>query len=213
MVGKYKKNGEEYIRVTSILELMMPFHKDSFETSMRTQGIDPHWVMERSQRVGSMIHSWIENAFLGMKVLDIKPKDEQERMYRESVDGFLALELANFKSAEKRVSNREFRFMGTLDAIVDNTITDFKVWNCWNGKMPAPSTLKAKLKKVQMQLSLYNYACGCQYKQAVVFFRPDNKWEWIDLEYTDKPIKWLRDNREKVREKMLEESELVDLDY
>jgi hypothetical protein len=103
--------------------------------------------------------------------------------------------------------------MGTLDAIIGDTIVDFKVWNAWNGKVPAMATLKQKIKKVQYQLSLYNYALLCQYKLAVVYFRPDNKWEWIELDYTDKPIKWLRDNREKVREKMLEESELVDLDY
>lgn len=195
----YTKNGNKYLSVTSILQLMFPFDSSSFDTWAVQHGYDPKWILRESSRIGTLVHSWCENRLENIEWADQMPVTKIERGYHQGVIKFFADIKPTGKSiSEFEVYCNEFRYAGRTDGLIDSEsfigFVDYKVFGAWRGKYKEDAD---KIKKVSIQLSMYKYCLGDAGKNkdiAVVLFKPDGSYEMRRLEYTETWKEWIVQN-------------------
>jgi hypothetical protein len=206
----YTIDGVPYISVTSILSLMFPFNKRHYIKWCKENGIDHKEVTEYSQRLGTMVSTWVELRHLGLRELDPLPLMDKELRYRRGVDTFCSD--WDILASEQVIVCPELKYAGRLDAIAQKPggipkYIDFKSWGAWKEEFDPESTgTKKKLRKAQVQLSMYQYADQPDgipaYEQSVIVFTPDGSYEEFELEYTDEFVPWIKKNQDKINKQL-----------
>ena len=203
----YTIDGTPYLSVTSILSLMFPFNKKIYVKWCKDNGIDHEEVTRLSQRLGTMVSTWVELRHLGLRELDPLPIVDRDLRYKRGVEKFCSE--WNIIECERLILCESLRYAGRLDAIAQKPkgvpkYIDFKSWGAWKDEFDPESTgTKKKLRKAQIQLSMYQYADQPDgipaYDQSVVVFTPDGSYEEFPLEYTDEFIPWIEKNQDKIK--------------
>lgn len=196
----YEKDGDRYVSVTSVIGLMYPFNKAQFTNWCITNGYNPDWVMEESQRIGTRGHEYFENRALGMEFFNIPIGNGLEDAVNKFFnDGWEIVD------TEKEVYCREYLYAGRIDAVAKNeklgiekALLDFKFWGAWQNK-PFIKYDSSKVKKVRLQTSMYKYALGDDdIEQYVVVPSIDGTYHTKSLGYDLSWQTWINNNRDKM---------------
>ncbi len=197
----YEIDGDVYLSVTAILDLMFPFDQRSFDDWCRRSGISPTWVNAESRRIGTLVSETIENAYYGMSFLNPEPMCERDMTYYTGILKFL--DDYDLVVSEKKVVCKSLGYAGTLDAIVkqkdgEQIYVDFKTYGAWRGEYKRSED---KLKKAGLQLSMYQYADTESHElgQSVVVFTPDGGYIIEPRVFDDSFINWIRNNSDKLK--------------
>lgn len=189
-------NRNNYPRVTKIIDAMFPFNEESFKAWAHSQGLNPEWITSESKRIGSKIHEWIQNRFEQIEWADLPPISKKEEGYLEAVESIL--EDYEILKSEVEVFNDEWKYRGTLDAIarLRNTdevmILDWKSWGAWDGNYKRS---RDKIKKLEIQLSMYKEALGEPYPTKGIILKSDGTYEVEDIKDNDMWKKWMKEHK------------------
>lgn len=201
----YERGENRYLSVTSILDMMFPFNEQQFRQAMLWKGIDPDYVTSESRRVGNYVHNWIDNAVNYLDVFDTVAYDESLKGYRLAVDNYLEQYKTKYINTEFAVLCEDYGYAGRCDGLlkIDGQfwLVDYKTYGAWKKTKDVDIDLKetGREKKVQYQLSMYNYALSKgEYKQALIWFFPNGKYEFTEYPYTEQPLQWISGHQDKI---------------
>lgn len=179
-MGFYTKESKQYKSVTTIIGEHFPFNQEEFNKWCANNGYDPKVVNILSTSMGSKVSEWIDNHRRDMEYLNPPAIGKYEVGLLEGVQKFLNEYVVN--STEQTVYCDEFMYAGTYDGLVmykgEEWLMDWKTYGAWLGKYRRDAS---KIKKVRIQLNMYEYAIGREIKKAVVVFKTDGTFEIEEL--------------------------------
>lgn len=206
----YTDGDKHYLSVTTVLDLYDPFDADGFNKWALENGKNPAEITKESNRVGTIVHNWVENAYLGIsKTFDYEPQNEIEEGYYRAVSLYLQdFELFN---SEVIVAEKQLGYCGRFDVRARRRgenqmrIQDFKTWGSHFHRKDytgSKQVLDKKKVKVAQQLSLYRKAYGVDDGIDVVHFLPDGTYRLYELTFDEGIISWVKTHQKQMKEKV-----------
>lgn len=193
----YTKDDLEYQRVTTVVKEIYPFNSKAFYGYCKRIGVDPKWIREQSSNLGTKVHSWVNDKFLGIDGwASVLPENTIEEGYKSAIEKFLESHQLEF--SERQVFCNEFMYAGTVDGATKNAIVDFKTFGAWRylhdllfpSRKPLskePEATPDKIKQASLQLSMYKYALqGLEekyknYRMYLVILSPSGTFKKVGL--------------------------------
>jgi hypothetical protein len=190
-MGVYRKDKKEYKSVTTIISEHFPFNQEEFNKWCEKNGYDPKVVNVVSTSMGSKVSGWIDNYRRDMTDLNEPSVGKYEAGLYEGVQKFLNEYVV--LDTEETVYCDEFMYAGTYDGLVEykgeKWLMDWKTYGAWLGKYRRDAS---KIKKVKIQLSMYEYALGESINKAVVIFKADGSYEIEELKTDNSWKEWFK---------------------
>lgn len=209
----YEHDGEKYLSVTSIVDLMFPFDNSGFIKWAISKNLDPKWINEESKTLGTRYHAYFENKFLGISEWADVVESDKDQGYRDSVRDFYDQGWEIIDS-EQEIFCLGWRYAGRFDLIVrneklgiDRALGDIKSWGAWSGKSYKKN--KKKLEKVKVQLNMYNYALGNELPKICIIPQKTGKCVVEDIETDYSFIDWMGENK-KMIDNLIDNSDVGD---
>jgi len=205
----YYKNDQDYISVTSVLNLKEPFSEEDqarYEKWCKDNGYDPLLISVTSRILGTKVSTWIEDSLYELRFMDPLAVDKLEKKLKEGVDDFL--DRWTLLRVEETVFNSKLNYAGRFDGICKDKdgnkwLMDWKTFGAWRPEPYKRDT--KKLKKAGDQLTLYKEAMDWDGKLGVVVFKNDGTYDIEERKPNPKIIQWVEDNQDLILETIKDE--------
>lgn len=190
-MGYYTRNGKRYITVTTVIDKMYPFNRESFNNWCKKNGFDPDTVKVISSSMGSKVSDWIDNKRRGLEFLNPPAIGKPEQGLYDATQNFT--KEVELLSTEEEVYCDEYMYAGTYDGIIKKGdkkyLVEWKTYGAWREDYKRDPL---KIKKVSIQLDMYRYALGEDLPLALIVFKTDGTYEVEEIKGNDSWKEWLK---------------------
>lgn len=206
----YENNGKKYLSVTSIVDLRYPFDGSGFEIWAYENGYNPQWINKESTTRGERYHAYLENRFHGISEWADIILDDKDKTYKQATDKFFE-DGWEILDCEVVVYNEDWHYAGRFDFLgrnkklgIDKAILDCKTYGAWKGGKYKKNS--DKLKKLSMQLTLYNKTLPEQLPMYGVMLGGDGNYTLEPIKWDFEVWEWLKENRNTITKLLVEKN-------